>query len=168
MTRVYTQKARKDYPQFGIKKGDTYYRWAFFRQPEQMSLKYPTRSQLTNDEGKVTVYNAFDGFSVAEGDGADPAGDIRNMAEAMGEAEQSFRERFDNMPEGLQQGDTGQALEANADACSSAQSELESLADEVEDEENDTYRNEDEGGGFRAYNVDAIVEAVSALEPDLQ
>ena len=162
MTRVYTQKARKDYPRFGIKKGDTYHRWAFFRQPERMGLTYPTRSQLTNDEGKQILYSAYDGFSVGEDFSAS---DLQILIDEVQSAADSFRERFDNMPEGLQQGDTGQMLEENANSCESAVSQLEDLMSTLEGEEDERdseYRDDGE------WNAEAIQEAVSGTEPDLQ
>jgi hypothetical protein len=42
------------------------------------------------------------------------------------------QESFDNMPEGLQQGDTGQMLENRAQACHDAAATLEALADEFD------------------------------------
>lgn len=48
MPRVKSSVARKDYPREGIKKGDTYYSWAHFRQPVQRSKTFPTKSQLDN------------------------------------------------------------------------------------------------------------------------
>lgn len=47
MPRVHHVKALKDYPEAGIKKGDMYCHWAFFRGPKQLSKIPPRRSQIT-------------------------------------------------------------------------------------------------------------------------
>ena len=169
--RVYHKKAGKDYPEAGIKKGDMYYTWGFFRQKAQKSKTPPTRSQLTQDEGKQKVYDAFDGFSItAEMSAEDVADAINAVASEMEEAANCFSEKFDNMPEGFQQGDVGQNIDANRDACESAQSELESLAEEVKDTENESYWDKEEEGAKTTLtlNIDNVTQAVTDLEPDLQ
>jgi hypothetical protein len=50
--------------------------------------------------------------------------------EALKDAE---REKFDNMPEGLQQGDRGQSIEAAADALESAYGNLEEINSQLGD-----------------------------------
>lgn len=47
MPRVHVKKARKDYPNAGIKKGDTYYSWSFRYGGKRMSKTKPRPSQLT-------------------------------------------------------------------------------------------------------------------------
>ena len=54
--KVHKSKARKDYPNSGIKKGDTYYWWKFYKGPLYRSLSYPKRSQLTQSEYLSTIY----------------------------------------------------------------------------------------------------------------
>lgn len=58
MPRVYCRTAGKDYPEHGIKKGDTYYAWSFYRQRERKSLDRPKQSQLTQREELVALYSA--------------------------------------------------------------------------------------------------------------
>lgn len=50
MPRVHSQVARKDYPQQGIKKGDTYYKWSFRYGGEHKSKNPPRPSQLTQSK----------------------------------------------------------------------------------------------------------------------
>lgn len=169
--RVHTKKAAKDYPEAGIKKGDTYYTWAFFRQRAIKSKTYPKRSQLTQDEGKATAYDAFDSFSVtAEMSAEDVAAAIRDVANSLNDAANSFQEKFDNILEGLQEGEVAQNIDANREACESAASELESLADNVEDQENEDYWTKEEEGSKTTItlDIDAVTEAVNEQEPDLQ
>jgi hypothetical protein len=72
----------------------------------------------------------------------DIAGDIRTLGE-------ECQEKHDNMPEGLQQGDTGQLLETRAQECEGKAEELESAAraldsfEEPEDEDDKEQARED-------------------------
>ena len=131
MPKVEVRKARKDYPNSGIKAGDTYYYTKLKLQRGgqiKRSLKPFKPSQLTNSPFKS-------GWLAMQEDweDSDKGGDaIRAAAEALTSLGEEARGSFDNMPEGLQQGETGQQLEARADACENAASELESLADEFE------------------------------------
>ena len=156
MTKVYEHKARKDYPQFGIAKGDTYYEWAFFRQKPTKSKTYPTRIQLTQNDTQIAVWSVYDqcGIDWSERNAATLAEAVNDAASQLEEAASECREKFDNMPEGLQQGDTGQRLEQWADAIDSAVSELQDLASEIE--------NADEDIDFAAFE-----EQFGATEPDL-
>ena len=131
MAKVEVRKARKDYPREGIKAGETYYytKLKLQRGGQVKRSKTPFKpSQLTNSpfkSGWLAVQEAW------EESGKDGEA-IRAAAEALTSLGEDTRGSFDNMPEGLQQGDTGQQLEARADACENAASELESLADEFE------------------------------------
>ena len=58
--------------------------------------------------------------------------DFRGVAEALRELGSEQQEKYDNMPEGLQQGDTGQMLEERASNCESWADEIEQRADELE------------------------------------
>ena len=56
MPAVKIRVAGKDYPHFGIKKGQRHYCWAFFKEPVQRSLTYPTKQQLRRaKQMKVTL-----------------------------------------------------------------------------------------------------------------
>ncbi len=42
---TFVKKAQKDYPEFGIKKGDSYWHWAFAFGPKYKSKTQPTRME---------------------------------------------------------------------------------------------------------------------------
>ena len=56
----FTKKAQKDYPEFGIKKGDSYYYWSLMTGPRSSitykSLTQPKPSQLTSSPFLSTLY----------------------------------------------------------------------------------------------------------------
>ena len=132
MARVHHRKAAKDYPQQGIAKGDMYYYVKIKTGPRtsrEMRSKTPfKRSQLTQSDYLSQLYDWEDSKAeISEMDSAQQfADDIRALGEEQGE-------KFDNMPEGLQQGDSGQMLEARRDACEQAATEIEEIISEWED-----------------------------------
>ena len=128
-------KARKAIPQYKIEVGDTYYHWAFMvggrGGPKICSKTPPTRAQLTRSEYFGAVYAIFDGdLANLEPEGAVEA--LRDAATAIEELGSEQQEKYDNMPDSLQQGDTGQTLEARASSCESVKDALNEAADELE------------------------------------
>lgn len=131
MPKVDKRVAAKDYPKEGIKKGDTYYYTSIKLQRGGLvlrSLKPFKNSQLTMSPFKSGFYAAQEAWEESD----KQADDIRAAAEAIRDLGSEAQSSFDNMPEGLQQGDTGQTLENRAMACESCADELDSLADELE------------------------------------
>lgn len=132
MARVHHRKAMKDYPAQGIAKGEMYYYTKIKTGPRSsrvMRSKTPfKRSALTQSDYLAQLYDWEDGKAeIGEMDSAQQfADDIR----ALGEEQD---EKFNNMPEGLQQGDSGQMLEARRDACEQAATEIEEIISEWED-----------------------------------
>jgi hypothetical protein len=132
MPRVHHRKARKDYPAAGIKRGDMYYTWKIklarggmlFRQ-----LTPPRPSQLTNSPFTGPLNDLQDDLrACTDADG------LRGIAESVRELGEEQQEKFDNMPEGLQQGDTGQLLEERAQGCESWADAIEQAADSLQSE----------------------------------
>lgn len=131
MARPKQVTAAKDHPQFGIKKGDVHWYVKIKTGPRtsrEMRQKTPfKRSQLTQSEFLSALYDWED--SKADVGSHE---DVQGLADTIREIGENERSKFDNMPEGLQQGDTGQLLEQRADACETAASELEEIASEWE------------------------------------
>ncbi len=143
MARVHTRKARKDYPREGIKKGDTYYTWktrvtvgkSYMGQVHRSLTPPLTTSSSAYEIAKAEIDKAFDGVEDAEG-----LRDVAQQIRDLGEEEQG---KFDNMPEGLQQGDTGQMLEERASNCSQWADDVDTAADELENKLNELQEEED-------------------------
>jgi hypothetical protein len=132
MARIQERKAAKDYPHSGIKKGDKYFYVKIKTGPYSSrtirSLTRPKRWELTSSDFYSQLWQIEDERfnAVCDHD------DLRSIAEdvrALGEEQQ---EKFDNMPEGLQQGDTGQQVEARANGCEEWADAIEQAADELE------------------------------------
>ncbi len=134
MPRVHCKKAGKDYPLDGIKKGDTYYSWSFFRQNPTRSLTPPKASQLTQapygqalaameglhgdvDGGVLSADSTLEDVQAMLETAAD---EITNVAE-------EYRESAANIEDGF-----GHATEGSEMREQYAE-ELDSFADEVRD-----------------------------------
>lgn len=131
MPRVQQRTARKDYPRQGIAKGDVYYYTKIKQQRggiELRSLKPFKPSQLTTSPFKGAWLSMAEGWDESDKD----AEAIRAASEAAQGIADEERGKYDNLPQGLQEGETGQKIEARAEACENLVGELDSLADELE------------------------------------
>lgn len=133
MPKVKHVKARKDYPDHGIAKGDMYYYTQMKTGPRSskvMRSKTPfSQSQLTNSPFKQAWYGVQEEWERGDKD----ADAITAAAEAIREIGEESQNNFDNMPEGLQQGDTGQMIENRAQEAERIADELDTLAGELND-----------------------------------
>lgn len=131
----FVKKARKAIRYAGIKKGDSYYWWKFRFGGKRVSKTPPKQSQLTQSDFWSAVFSAQEtaAESVPEFDSLasvrdDLVYDLQNI-------EDETQGKFDNMPEGLQQGDTGQMLEERVSAIQDVISEIEGIDCEPEIDE---------------------------------
>lgn len=167
MPKVERRKARKDYPSDGIKKGDTYFTWSFNFGPTKRSLNYPKQSQLTMSEFLSEFYSIGEDLETSL-NGAGSPEDLQSAVEEAVERIETLRdetqEKHDNMPEGLQQGDTGQLLEDRVNNLEEWLNDLENIdleydepdAAEESDIEKTDYEKED--GALDEEGFDKAVE----------
>lgn len=133
MARVtFVKSARKDNPV--AKKGESYYWWKPMvggrGGAKRYSKERPTRSQLTQSDFLGQLY-AIEDDQITK---ASEPQELKDAAEALRELGQEEQGKFDNMPDGLQQGDTGQMIEERAQSCESWADELDTIADAWESE----------------------------------
>lgn len=141
-----------------VKKGETYYSWAFAFSPKQISLTYPKRQQLTRSSFLTAVYDIQDSL---EAIGADTPEDLQSLRdgilEEIRELAEQTQESLDNMPDSLQSSPTGELLQERIDA-------LESWADDLEGIELDDYDDPDEQ--IIVDNIAEGNETFEDLDPD--
>ena len=144
MPRVtHVMKARKDNDI--CKAGESYYWWKFRFGGKRLSLTYPRQSQLTQSEFLSGIYSiqeeAEDWSPDDEKQWHDElesaVEDWKSQVEELGE---TCTENRENMPEALQDGDTGAMLAERAENCESMVNELDGLSfdepdDDMEDDE---------------------------------
>jgi hypothetical protein len=138
MTRAhFVKKAQKDYPEFGIKKGDSYWHWAFAFGPKYKSKTQPTRSQLTRSSFLSTLYSIEDGISNAFKEcttSDDLESSMEQLISDIEELKDETQNSLDNMPSQLQDADSGQLLQERIDALESWVSDLQSIDLSIEDD----------------------------------
>ncbi len=168
---IHVKKAQKDNPKAGIKKGEPYYWWKFRRGGKHYSKTPPRQSQLTQSEFLSQLYGLeeqLDGYQPGGFDTvADLESDIQSIIEDLENLKSETEDKLGNMPEGLQQGDTGQLLQERIDGVDNLVSELEALdfdepnyEDFLAEAETDLTQEEDE-------EEDAFQERVTAKAHEL-
>lgn len=132
---THVKKARKADKAHGIKKGDSYYWWKFRNGGRCVSKIYPKPSQLTRSEFWSTVYSLSEGETPSTKEAfIDDKADIITQLE---ELKDSCDDKFNNMPDSLQQGPTGVLLEERVSALDDAISEIEAVDEPDTEDEND-------------------------------
>jgi len=131
------EKSRKDYPDFGIKKGDTYYKWSFNFGPTMKSLTPPRRSQLTRSDFLGQLWDMEDGLE-ERFSGIETEDDFQSEIDSLIDEIQSLideqQERLDNMPEQLQEtSSAGETIRERIEYLESWMSDLQSVDVSMDD-----------------------------------
>lgn len=142
-TVTHVKRAQKD--NAVCKKGESYYHWSFRYGGKHMSLTYPRASQLTGSAFLSEMYSINEEFGDMVEEDYETTEDMQDVlndfVSRVEEQRDNSDESFNNMPEGLQEGETGQLLEARVEYC-------EEMVSEIED----------------AKNLDSVKEILEALE----
>lgn len=147
---IHVKKARKANKEHGIKVGDEYW-WASFRRGASSFKRFwkspPRRSQLTQSETLSEVYSLqeeIEDYRVTDKEGnlacdiEDLKAQLEQWALQAEEIGSTCQDKLDNMPEGLQQGDSGQRLQEYIDAMEQWASDLQSIdLDDADEDEKD-------------------------------
>jgi len=137
MPRVHhVKKSIKEFP--GIPKGSEYWWWSFMRGPTVRSLKPPRAWQLTRSEfmSEYLRIGCETAGSVESWD------DVRSMVDELTSLRDETQGKHDNMPSGLQEGDTGQLLQGRVDGLDEWINHIEGLIDEDEEFDAEAVRGE--------------------------
>lgn len=158
----YVKKARKSYKADGIKKGDPYWWWKFNFGPKIRSKTQPRASQLTRSDFYATLYDLQDDVeSLVAGDGLkDAVSDIADRIRTLGE---ECADRLSNMPDSLQESDTGNLLQERSDACEAAADEFEAIDFEIDQLDDD----EDAEADPEQAHWDEKLEEVKAISLEI-
>jgi len=103
--------AGKAYPEFGISAGETYFWWKFRYGEKIRSRVHPKPSQLTQSAYFSAVYAVEEWLRNQE---SLSTGDMHAVISQLEAVLSGLRNRFDNLPDGIQMGPTGQLLEGRA------------------------------------------------------
>jgi uncharacterized protein YukE len=135
MAKQVQRKARKDYPEAGIQKGDDYFFAQIKTGPRSSRIiRSKTRipqSKMTSSAFLSTLYGIEESFETIVHDNTAPDA-LKDLAQQLRDLGEETQSSFDNMPDGLQQGDTGQMLEERISNCEQWADEIEQVADQLE------------------------------------
>lgn len=131
----FVKSARKKNPVADV--GESYWWWKFRKGPKHYSKTPPRSSQLTQSEFLSQVYELGERLEDLKAEDHDDRADLKTAVDeiideirTLGE-EQS--EKRDNMPDSLQDSETGELLQGRADSCEEWANDLEGV--EIEDED---------------------------------
>lgn len=155
MPRIHTRVARKDYPEKGIKKGDTYYSWQLYKGPLMRSKEYPRRSELTGSSFLAQAYDLID-VNLASVTTID---DINSLAEEVRTLGDEAQASYENIPEQLQSSDTGTLLERRYEMCQEFLQVLEDVGSRDYEENKDENQTEEEW-------IQSLKDEISESEPE--
>lgn len=157
----FVKKARKDYPDHDIKKGDSYYWWQFMRGPKMFSKTRPRPSQLTRSEFTselLSIQEEIEDFKLEDGKASDIESFIQDVCSRIEELKSNTEDKLSNMPQQLQDADTGQLLQERIDALDSWISELESIDCSFEDDLSPDSKKE---------RIEEIINELQSTDPGL-
>ena len=122
----FVKKARKDNPV--CKAGESYYWWKFRYGGKRYSLTRPRASQLTQSEYLGQIYEMEEEVSDSTPEDRDELESIRDdMSSRLQDLGSEQSEKRYNMPDALQDSDSGMLLEEREQACEAAADALDSL-----------------------------------------
>ena len=136
----------------------SYWKWAFRYGGTYYSKRQPRPSQLTQSEYLGAVYALQEEIEDAAPDDADDLAHLQeDWASRANEIAEDTQEKLYNMPEGLQEGPTGELLAERVEAMEAWAAELEAV-----DTDYDPESGEDEGAW-----VDERLTELQGIEPDV-
>jgi len=165
----FVKKARRDYPEAEIKRGESYYWWKFnFSRMIHRSKTAPKRSQLIQSpflSQMADIDDRINGISFDnwESDRDDIVSELESLRD-------ECQEKFDNIPEQLQEANVGSLLSERVENLDSMISDLEGIDIEEVDEgsirgevEDELKKDEDESSiDFQQRITDEVTERVEA------
>lgn len=160
---THVKKARKAIPEAGIAVGESYYHWSFMSGgrggPKQVSKTPPKPSQLTQSEFWGAVYALQEDDATPEFDDLESA--IETMKSELENIRDACQEKFDNLPEGFQNGSGGELQQGRIDACEEAINTLESIDTTYDGEDK-----EEDRLNWRDEQWQEAIEAVNNISCD--
>lgn len=163
----FVKKALKD--NSVCKKGESYYWWAFRFGGKHYSKEPPKPSQLTQSAFLSQVYDLNDQISALSAtDSDDLRGQLDSIAEEFRTLADECESNRSNMPESLQESDSGILLEERSNMCNEIADNLENIDTETGIQKEDILEEVKEDLGEDAKEEDIKMEVESRIEDKLQ
>ncbi len=130
----FVKKAQKNNP--AVKKGESYYWWAFMQGgrggPKHYSKTAPRQSQLTQSDFLSQIYSLQEEIEDLRAenyleDRESLKGEVEDIISQVRELGEEQDEKKNNMPDSLQESETGELLANRAEECENFAQELEQV-----------------------------------------
>lgn len=126
------KSARQDYPENGIKKGDSYYKWSLKTGPKSgqifRSKTYPKPAQLTSSPFMQQFFGIEEDIAnLAFYDAEDLAVSLDDIISQIEQLRDNTQDSLDNIPDNLREGHVAQLLQERIDALDNWVSELQNI-----------------------------------------
>lgn len=135
LTKLDRSQPEDDNDEILINVGESYYTWCFYGGQPQYSKERPKPSQLTQNWFKQELYSIQEKIEEFEPEDVEDVAtfvdDIRSDAESLRD---ECQEHLDNMPEQLQDSDSGQTLQERIDNLDSVIGDIDNFDSEFESE----------------------------------
>lgn len=135
------EKARKDYPEYWIKKWESYYFWSFRYWGKKISKEYPTRRQLTQNWFLLSLYDIEEQLNSVSIyiDEENPQDNIDMERQSILDEIQNLldeqQDKLDNMPEHLQESSSSwQLLQERIDWLQEWYDEIEGIDIDIDED----------------------------------
>ena len=140
MTRLhFVKKARKNYKDEGIKKGESYFWWKFRYSSKQKQKTRPRQSQLTQSEFLGAIYDINDRLSGISNSDIETVREERDsIVSELQDLATEQEDKQSNMPDSLQYSPIGEMLEERANYCNEFADELDGIDLDLEKEEDES------------------------------
>lgn len=143
--RLDRSKPADDNDKVLVPKGASYFTWSINYGGTFISLTRPKQSQLTSSPFLSTAYDINERLAAVEADDPDEITSIvEDFKSEIEELMETTQDSLDNMPDGLQQGSTGELLQERIDACQEAIDNLDNIDLDFEEYEPDEEEDVDE------------------------
>lgn len=129
---TFVKCARKDNQV--VKKGESYYWWAFRFGGKRYSKTPPKQSQLTQSDFLGRMYELSERIQVLTFESLED--EIEGIVSEIRELGEEQEEKLSNMPEQLQYAPSGETLQSRIDGCEEWANELENIDIELPDGDN--------------------------------
>ena len=168
----FVKKARKDYPDFGIQKGDSYWWWEFAFGSSYKSKAQPKPSQLTRSEFLSTylsIGETLDTVLQAAACSDDIQSAIDEAKDSIEELKSYTEDKLSNMPEQLQEADSGQLMQERIDQLDDWLSSLDSVDLSPLEDAVDSAQNDDSGSAEEKISeaLQDVKDRVSETDPGI-
>lgn len=134
MKVYHVKKARKDFPEWGIRRGQPYWWWRPRNVGTVKSPRPPNRADLTGSDKLARLYEAEDSLPVlidTDIDLHETPGRLLSIAVIIGQVADEYETSANNLPESLQYSDFADGMRNRVDGIRKVKGDVESAAKQI-------------------------------------